>query len=378
MRQSTVSWRRLDSKETALAVGLRVGDTLVQEAEESLSELSLLAVTAGAKVAGEILQSRPAPHVRTYIGSGKLEEVRDRVRAEKLTAVLFDDELSPSQQRNVEKYLDVKVLDRTALILDIFAKRAHTAEGKLQVELAQLSYLLPRLRGKGVELSRLAGGIGTRGPGETKLESDRRRIQDRISKLKGRLKGLSQKRGVQRKSRKRGEVATVSLVGYTNAGKSSLLNVLTKSDVGAANKLFATLDPTARKLRLPSGRQVVMTDTVGFIRKLPHQLVSAFQSTLDEVREADLLLHVMDVSSSEMDTHAEAVESVLSEIGAADIPRLDVLNKVDKIHTDDIRIYESGASTGLFVSAKTKAGLDRLLGEIESKLPRGYRQEKRG
>ncbi len=378
MRPSTVSWRRLDSKETALAVGLRAGDTSVLESEESLSELSLLAVTAGATVVGEILQSRPAQHVRTYIGSGKLEEVRDRVRAENLTTVLFDDELKPSQQRNIEKYLDVKVLDRTALILDIFAKRAHTAEGKLQVELAQLSYLLPRLRGKGVELSKLAGGIGTKGPGETKLESDRRRIQDRISKLKSRLKDLSLKRGVQRKSRKRGEVATVSLVGYTNAGKSSLLNALTKSDVGVADKLFATLDPTARKLRLPSGRQVVMTDTVGFIRKLPHQLVSAFQSTLDEVREADLLLHVKDVSSSEMGTHAEAVESVLSEIGASDIPRLDVLNKVDKIRTDDIRINESGASTGLFVSAKTKSGLDRLLGEIESKLPRGYRQEKRG
>ena len=298
-------------------------------AEDSLEELQTLATSAGAVVLDKILQSRSAADSATFLGSGKAEELLAAVQAQNANLVIFDQELSPSQQRNLDKMLDARVIDRTQLILDIFARRARTREGQLQVELAQLTYMLPRLTGQGINLSGQAGGIGTKGPGETKLETDRRRIHIRISKIGREIDAVRGSRSIQRKQRQSVPLATIALVGYTNAGKSTLFNKLTNAQVDADARMFATLDPTVRALELPSRRRVLLSDTVGFIRQLPTTVVKAFRATLEEVCEASLLIHVVDFSSPHWQEHARHVEMVLEEIGARDTPRLLVANKVD-------------------------------------------------
>lgn len=316
-----------------------------------------------------VSQTKEKPHVRTYIGPGKTEEVG--LLAESLDAnlVILDDDLSASQQHNLEDALERKVIDRTALILDIFAQHAHSSEGKLQVELAQLNYLLPRLTGRGVELSRLGGGIGTRGPGETKLEVDRRRIRHRIANLKRELKHVAQNRAIQRKRREKSGVFSISLVGYTNTGKSTLLNALTDAQVLVEDKLFATLDSTTRRLLLPNHQPIVLSDTVGFIHKLPHQLVAAFRSTLEEVRKADLLLHVIDASHPQMREQMRAVDGVLGEIGVVGEPAINVFNKQDLLDGQTKESLRTQYPDGVLVSAQTGEGLEDLIREIEKRVP---------
>jgi GTP-binding protein HflX len=299
------------------------------DAQESLAELAVLTESAGGKVVGRLLQQRPKIDAATLVGSGKVSEIKALVDAEQVDAVIFDQELSPTQLRNLERSLEIKVVDRTQLILDIFASRARSKEGQLQVELAQLSYLLPRLAGHGTEMSRLGGGIGTRGPGETKLETDRRRIARRIAKLKKDLERVRATRGVQRSQRQAVPLSTISLVGYTNAGKSTLFNRLTGASVLTDARMFATLDPTVRQVRLPSGRRVLLSDTVGFIRNLPTTLVEAFRATLEEVTSATLLLHIVDISSPVAAEQSEHVMKVLEEIHAGKITQILVLNKAD-------------------------------------------------
>lgn len=317
-----------ENKESAEKAVLICADTGEYDAESSLVELSELAKTAGAEVVCEIVQKREAPDGATYIGSGKLKELCDFCRSNEVDVIIADGELSPSQQRNIENETDVRVIDRTTLILDIFAMRALSGEGKLQVELAQLKYLLPRLGGKGVSMSRLGGGIGTRGPGETKLETDRRHIRHRISSLEAELKELEARRARYRERRKKDGAVTVALVGYTNAGKSTLMNALTNAGVLAENKLFATLDTTVRKV-IVENLPFLLSDTVGFIRKLPTELVESFKSTLDEVREADLLVHVVDISHPTFEEQIEVVNKTLSEIDKTEKPVIMVFNKVD-------------------------------------------------
>ena len=336
-------------------------------AEESIEELRTLAISAGASVAETILQARAAPDAATLIGSGKLAELGDQVRFHEADLVLFDAELTPTQQRNLEKALDCKVIDRTQLILDVFARRARTSEGKLQVELAQLNYLLPRLTGHGAAMSRLGGGIGTRGPGETKLETDRRRIYSRVRKLERELDTVRAGRGIQRKQRQSVPLATIALVGYTNAGKSTLFNRLTNAAVLADAKMFATLDPTVRHITLPSHRRVLMSDTVGFIRNLPATLVKAFRATLEEVTEASLLLHVVDVSSPHTEQYMSEVSGVLHEIGAAEKTQILVLNKSDLIPQAAAEISD-GAAYSVRVSAREGSGIDALLALIDKAL----------
>ncbi len=380
------------SEERAILVGLdlksrshRTGDPGPHAAEESLEEMKALADTAGARVEETIVQSRQAPDSATLIGSGKLDELRRLVNFHEADMVLFDAELTPTQLRNLERALDCKILDRTQLILDIFARRARTREGQLQVELAQLNYLLPRLAGRGTEMSRLGGGIGTRGPGETQLETDRRGIYRRIKKLNDQLESVRGGRGTQRRQRQSVPLATIALVGYTNAGKSTLFNRLTGADVMADARLFATLDPTVRQLTLPSRRKVLASDTVGFIRHLPTTLVKAFRATLEEVTEAALLLHVVDVSSPSAPEHTAHVFEVLADIGANQTRQILVLNKMDQIESagndtasSDVeslaqRILgevKAGARTeAIPVSARTGAGFGELLQAIDNELP---------
>src|SRR5918994_7613977 len=317
-------------KERAVLVGVELpSNKNTIFLEDSLEELERLAQTAGAEVAQKFTQQLRGITPATLVGRGKVEEIRASVNELHPDLVIFDEDLTPAQQRNLEATFKVRVIDRSQLILDIFAQRARSNEGKLQVELAQLEYLLPRLTRQWTHLSRLGGGIGTRGPGETQLEVDRRRIREKISYLKRRLKVVERTRSLQRKEREEVPYTTVSLVGYTNAGKSTLMNALTRAGVLVEGKLFATLDPTIRSLRLPNGDRVMIIDTVGFINKIPHSLIEAFKSTLEEVRHADLLLHLADMSSPLVDEHIGVIEEVLREIGAGEIPTIIVPNKID-------------------------------------------------
>lgn len=371
-------------RERAILVGLEVTGAGSRarpcEAEESLEELASLAESAGAKVVRQTLQTRPAPEAATLIGSGKVQEIADLVQTTGADLVIFDRDLSPTQQRNLERAFGCKVIDRTQLILDIFATRARTREGQLQVELAQLNYLLPRLAGRGKEMSRLGGGIGTRGPGETQLETDRRRIFRRIRKIKEELESVRLHRSVQRRQRQSVPLATAALVGYTNAGKSTLFNRLTGAGVLADDRLFATLDPTIRSVVLPSRRRVLVSDTVGFIRNLPPTLAEAFRATLEEVTEAALLIHVVDASSPQAPQQAAEVLRVLAEIGAGQTPHLLVLNKVDRIPEAEATVDalsrriagEAGAELQgrcVAISALTGYGVERLLEAMDEMLP---------
>ena len=359
--------------EKALLVQVLFRGRLLRNPAESLEELARLAATSGARVVGTITQDVDRPSAATLVGSGKVDFLAEAVKGLDADLVLFDNELSPVQNRNLEKALDVKVLDRTGLILDIFALRARTGEGKMQVELAQLNYLMPRLVGHGVMLSRLGGGIGTRGPGETKLEMDRRRVQERIQRIRARLRKVRRTRALHRAGRREGHVPVVALVGYTNAGKSSLLNALTGAGAYVEDRLFATLDPTHRRLVLPKGEAVQVVDTVGFIQNLPHQLVEAFRGTLEEVTEADLLVHVIDAHHPRAAEQEDAVIAVLEEIGASDRPVLRVLNKVDlaagrpdACGDEDAEPRDAPClADGLRISALTGQGLPDLAAEIE-------------
>lgn len=355
-------------REQIVLVAVRFPGSSTDQVEANLDELARLVDTAGADPIDRVIQKRDAPDPATYVGKGKASEIHATSEASDADTVVFDDELSPAQQFNLEKILKRTALDRTAVILDIFAQNATTLEGKAQVELAQLKYRLPRLRGRGDQLSQQGGGIGTRGPGETKLEVDRRRIQRRLAKLEKDLTGLRRTRKNQRKSRRRSRFHTVAIVGYTNAGKSTLLNHLTGAEVLVEDRLFATLDATTRRLPLPGGETVLITDTVGFIQRLPTGLVEAFKSTLEEVAEADLLLHVVDGSGSDPEAQMEAVRSVLREIGAGDVPEFTVFNKVDQLDDGGIDHLLRHHEGSLGVSARTGAGLDQLLASIGDRL----------
>ena len=349
--------------ENALLVSVDTGDF---DAEVSIDELEELASTAGAVTVGKVIQKKEAPEKATFVGVGKLAEIIAFCQSNEVDLLIFDSELSPSQQRNLEKLTGIRVIDRTMLILDIFAQRARSSEGKLQVELAQLRYQLPRLAGQGTSLSRLGGGIGTRGPGETKLESDKRHKRRRIQKLEEDLQAMEKRRHQMRKRREKDSVQTVAIVGYTNAGKSTLMNALTDAGVLAENKLFATLDPTSRALILPDGRQVMLIDTVGFIRRLPHKLVEAFKSTLEEAASATLVLNVCDASDEHAAEHLEVTKRLLSELGYEDKPIISVMNKCDKV--GDIYSMHTFGKT-VMISALQKKGFDELLDMILKELP---------
>lgn len=356
--------------ERAILIGMEWGrNDSLWTVDDSLEELKQLADTAGATVIKKFIQKRPKPDPAFFIGRGKVQELALYAQQENIDLCIFDDELSPAQQRNIESVMGIRILDRTALILDIFAQRARTNEGKLQVELAQLQYTLPRIMGKGLMLSRLGGGIGTRGPGETKLEVDRRRIRDRIAFIKEQIEKVKAVRSLHRSKRKKNNVFEVSLVGYTNAGKSTLLNTLTNSDIYAKDQLFATLDPTTRQLTLPNKQEIIITDTVGFIQRLPHQLIAAFRSTLEVVTEADLLVHVIDVSHELYKEQAAAVHEVLKEIGAETKPVITVYNKIDKLPPDS-KLADRLAleEDTVCISAAKKLNLESLQQMIESHL----------
>jgi GTPase len=349
--------------ETAILVGCFLDNRDAERARLSMEELHELARTAGVDVLDVVTQNRERIDPAWYLGSGKIQEIAHRARELDVDLVIFNDELSPSQTRNLDTAFDCKVIDRTQLILDIFAGRAQSREGKIQVELAQYNYLLPRLAGQGRQLSRLGGGIGTRGPGETKLESDRRHIRRRISELKQQLADIVRTRQLHRERRKKNSVYQIALVGYTNAGKSTLLNRLTSADTLQEDKLFATLDPTTRQLSLPSGMDVLLTDTVGFIQDLPTTLVAAFRSTLEGVQEADLILHVVDSHHPDLEIHMEVVERILRELKADDIPQLVVFNKADLIREGT---YLPPVDDAILISALRDEDLKRLLERIES------------
>lgn len=376
---SEVEYRALRLERVVL-LGVWTEGTL-QAAENSLRELALLAETAGSQVLDGLVQRRDRPDASTYVGAGKAAELAELVRSSGADTVICDGELTPGQLRNLEGVVKVKVVDRTALILDIFAQHARSKEGKAQVELAQMQYMLPRLRGWGESLSRQAGGrvsggggIGTRGPGETKVETDRRRIRARMARLRREISEMAVGRDVQRGQRRRRAVPSVAIAGYTNAGKSSLLNRLTGAHLLVDDSLFATLDPAVRKMTLPSGRPCTLTDTVGFVRHLPHQLVEAFRSTLEEVEQADLLLHVVDASDPDPRAQVSAVRGVLAEIGAGDIPELVVFNKADAAGTLELEGLLRPERQAIAVSARTGDGLADLVAEIERLLPRSGEQ----
>jgi GTP-binding protein HflX len=341
------------------------------DVEESLEELAGLATAAGATIGDRIVQERPAATPSLYFGRGKVDEMAAAARAGGMNLFISDDPLTPIQERNLTEALGIHVIDRTALILDIFAQRARTAEGKLQVELAQLTYLLPRLVGQWKHLERLGGGIGTRGPGETQLESDRRVIRRRVMQLRRELEGVQAHRRLMRQGRKRTGAPVVALVGYTNAGKTTLLNRLTGARFTAADQLFVTLDPAARLVTVPGRRPFILTDTVGFIRKLPHELVAAFRATLEELTEADVLVHVVDASLAALEEHMAAVEDLLRELEVADRPTVLALNKVDRLENGQATAAFAGRRDAVAVSAATGAGLDTLLDAIEAALPAG-------
>lgn len=358
-----------ENKERAFLISLDCGE---YDAESSMAELEELAKTSGAEIIGEMIQKRPAPEAATYMGKGALEEICNFCSNHNIDLIIADGELSPVQIRNIEDLTGVRVIDRTTLILDIFAGRARSSEGKLQVELAQLKYSLPRLSGKGTALSRLGGGIGTRGPGETKLETDRRHIRFRIQNLKAELDKVEKRRVAMHQRRKKNGALCVAIVGYTNAGKSTLMNRLTDAGVLQEDKLFATLDPTARKLVLPDGRQIMLVDTVGLVRRLPHQLVDAFRSTLKEAVWADVILNVCDASSDECAEHIGVTESVLSDLGCSGKPIINVLNKCDKPTELDFDFFENSVK----ISAATGDGIDSLLTAIENALPKDRKRVK--
>lgn len=349
--------------ERVILVGISTQDN--DDAEKSLEELEELAKTAGAVTVGKILQRREQMHPGTYVGKGKLTEIKDLLWETEATGIICDDELSPAQLGNLRDELDTKIMDRTLLILDIFASRASTSEGKIQVELAQLKYRQSRLTGYGTSLSRLGGGIGTRGPGEKKLEMDRRLIKSRIAKLNRDLKEVKSHREVTREQRNRNHMPVVAIVGYTNAGKSTLLNYLTGAGILAEDKLFATLDPTTRGYRMESGQEILLTDTVGFIRKLPHHLVDAFRSTLEEAKFADIILHVVDVANPQMDEQMYIVYETLSMLGVQDKPIVTAFNKCD-LMPERMIVRDFKADETAFISAKTGEGVVGLLEKIES------------
>lgn len=361
--------------ERAILVHLATGRTDRSQAEESMEELASLAAAAGAQVVAGVFQSRPRISPRYFIGEGKAEELSRRKEELRADLVIFDHNLTPIQQRSLEDLIGSKVVDRTQLILDIFAQRARSNEGKLQVELAQLSYLLPRLVGKGKALSRLGGGIGTRGPGEKKLEEDRRRITDRISRVKKEIQGIQKRRESQRQNRRESPVPSVSLVGYTNAGKSSLFNALCRESMLTSPALFATLDPVLRRVEFPDGLHFYLSDTVGFLKRLPLELVSSFQATLEEIKEADCLCHVVDLSSPTAEDQTRAVETILAEIGSGDIPVIKVFNKIDLLPSKEELLARnlSAEERNVYLSARTGEGMAGLKDRIRSILFRDCR-----
>ena len=363
-----VSGARLTSPERVALVGLVSRRVRRADAERSLEELAGLAAAAGGTVVLRMLQERDAPAPATFLGRGKIETLATACEAVSAELVIFDNELTPAQLRTIEEKVERKVVDRTQLILDIFARRARTREGKWQVELAQLEYLLPRLVGAGAALSRLGGGIGTRGPGETKLETDRRRVRQRIHSLRHEIDHVRQRRRSLRVRRQKAAVPTVALVGYTNAGKTTLFNQLTREHAEASDALFVTLDPLVRQARLPDRRELLVSDTVGFIERLPHTLVAAFRATLEEVAEADLILHVIDAADPEQERHVDAVRRILDDVGASDVPMLDVFNKCDKIGEGERARLLSGDRAAVCISALFGDGCGELLETVASRL----------
>jgi GTP-binding protein HflX len=369
-----------ENVEKAFLLAIDTGGHNEWAVEESLNELAQLVVTAGALVVGSMVQKMPGSHPLTYLGKGKLDELINKKSSTQYNTVIIDDELTPLQQRNLERILGVKIIDRVALILDIFATRAHTHEGKIQVELAQNQYLLPRLSGQWSHLERLGGGIGTRGPGESQIETDRRLIKQKVGKLKQQLDEVSEHRQLYRERRRRSGVPVVSLVGYTNTGKSTLLNSLSHAGILAEDKLFATLDPTTRRLNLPDGRTILMTDTVGFIRKLPPTLIQAFRATLEELSEANLLLHIVDITSHNAAEQCKVVEDILRDLGIYEKPRITVLNKIDALLDNSRQWSEAEAldymkgiddgndENAIMISAAKKWGLKGLIAKISSML----------
>jgi GTP-binding protein HflX len=349
-------------------VGLDRGRAHRLDAERSLDELAGLAQAAGAEVVLRVLQERAKPDPATFLGSGKVQTLAVSCAETNVDVVIFDNELTPAQLKHIEKEVGRKIVDRTQLILDIFARRARTREGKLQVELAQLKYLLPRLVGAGEALSRLGGGIGTRGPGETKLETDRRRIRTRIHAISTDIEQVRRRRAQLRERRHKASVPTVAFVGYTNAGKTTLFNVLTSADAEASNALFVTLDPLIRQVRLPDSRELLVSDTVGFIDRLPHALIAAFRATLEEVADADLILHVIDASAPDRERRMNAVRSVLDEVGATDVPLVEIYNKCDALTGDERRRLEEQDSAALCISALKRDGIDELVETMTSRL----------
>ena len=364
-----IETRPKKAQERALLIGLEKDGVSKWDLRDSMEELRELANSAGAEVVDTITQKLPKPTAPYYIGKGKAELIKNSLQYREVTSVIFDDELSPAQGRNLETLLARKVLDRTQLILDIFAQRARSREGRLQIELAQLQYLLPRLTRMWHHLSRQTGGIGTRGPGETQLEVDRRRVQERIARLERELESVRKTRAVQRQGRKRHQWPVAAVVGYTNAGKSTLLNLLTGADVVAVDKLFATLDPTTRSFVLPNKQRVLLTDTVGFLRKLPHTLIESFKATLEEVTEADLLIHIVDLSHPRADEQMDAVDAVIKEIDAFGKQTLIVFNKIDHLKNRELAdIYANRFPGSVAISARTGEGVDKLVHALQEAL----------